>query len=381
MSVIDGKSKDWGSRSGKSKSKVKCKLSNYDRLKYLGLSSEILEFAKENPEEFMSDLMTITEERDELMIEAKKRSLKRVHKTSLGTLYNGDCIKLMENKIEDNSIDCIFADPPFNLSKNYGKGISDQIKEEEYLEWTRLWLDLCADKLKEGGSFFIYNIPKWSSYISHYLSQKLEFRHWIAVDIPLSMPIKNRLYPSHYSLLYFTKGKKINHFSPPRLALSTCNRCGKEQSDYGGYKKKMNPEGVSLKDVWLDIPPVRHKKYKNRDANELSVKLLDRVLDIATEKGDTVFDPFGGAGTTYAVAEATGRNWIGVELGDCAPIIDRLKNIDDDKVTIKKHRKNINTLFTDEDLKNRYKNNLPLDNFRVSEEQLKRAVPQFNLLQ
>jgi site-specific DNA-methyltransferase (adenine-specific) len=77
--------------------------------------------------------------------------------------------------------------------------------------------------------------------------------------------------------------------------------------------------------VWLDIPPVRHASTKRREANELSTKLLQRVLEISTEPGDLVLDPFGGSGTTYAVAEQMKRRWFGVEIGDTDPIVRRLK--------------------------------------------------------
>jgi site-specific DNA-methyltransferase (adenine-specific) len=89
----------------------------------------------------------------------------------------------------------------------------------------------------------------------------------------------------------------------------------------------LNPEGLNLTDVWTDIPPVRHRSTKNREANELSEKLLERVITIASEPGDRVFDPFGGSGTTYVIAERMRRHWIGVELGDVEPIINRLSGV------------------------------------------------------
>jgi site-specific DNA-methyltransferase (adenine-specific) len=88
----------------------------------------------------------------------------------------------------------------------------------------------------------------------------------------------------------------------------------------------MNPLGVNLKDVWLDIPPVRHRKFKvkGRSANALSTKMLDRVVEISTTPGDVVLDPFGGSGTTYAVCEKKGRRWIGIELDFAQQIKARL---------------------------------------------------------
>jgi site-specific DNA-methyltransferase (adenine-specific) len=70
---------------------------------------------------------------------------------------------------------------------------------------------------------------------------------------------------------------------------------------------------------------VRHRSTKRRAANELSIKLLRRVLEISTQPGDLVLDPFGGGGTTYAAAEELHRHWIGVELGDREPIVRRLR--------------------------------------------------------
>ena len=60
----------------------------------------------------------------------------------------------------------------------------------------------------------------------------------------------------------------------------------------------MNPKGVNLSDVWTDIPPVRHAKYKKRDTNALALKLMDRIVSMASDPESLVLDPFGGSGTT-----------------------------------------------------------------------------------
>jgi site-specific DNA-methyltransferase (adenine-specific) len=116
----------------------------------------------------------------------------------------------------------------------------------------------------------------------------------------------------------------------------------------------MNPEGVNLTDVWFDIPPVRHSRHKKREgANELSIRLLDRVIEIATDEGDLVLDPFGGAGTTYAVAEIKRRRWIGIELGPVDDIIMRLNDLIEEEERLAVIRKDLNCLFTDETLAKR----------------------------
>ena len=89
----------------------------------------------------------------------------------------------------------------------------------------------------------------------------------------------------------------------------------------------MNPNGVNLTDVWNDITPVRHWKFKSRKrtSNQLSTKLLERVVQISTQECDIVLDPFGGSGTTYDVCEKLDRHWIGMEIESCDVIIERLQ--------------------------------------------------------
>lgn len=249
-----------------------------------------------------------------------------VHETSLGRLYQGDCLDLMRT-VESGSIDLIFADPPFNLGKIYGKHYDDAMAEIDYLNWSQAWIKEGLRLLSPGGAFFLYNIPRWNiSNAAYMTSLGMNFRHWIAIDIKFGLPIQGKLYPSHYSLLYFTNGKPRT-FTRPRLPIETCRHCGGDIKDYGGHRGKLHPDGINLSDVWNDISPVRHRGTKNRQSNELSEKLLGRILEIASSPGDTVFDPFGGSGTTYAVAERLHRHWIGVELGEVQPIINRLVGV------------------------------------------------------
>ncbi|MGX4583040.1 DNA-methyltransferase [Paenibacillus chitinolyticus] len=286
-----------------------------------------------------------SDQHDEM--EIKQEPFEPVFTTKLGTLYQNDSIKLMKS-LPRESVDLIFADPPFNLDKSYESGINDKLTKQEYLSWTEEWVMGCVNLLKEGGSLFIWNIPVWNTYISEILNKHLTLRHWIAADIKYRLPIQNKLYPSHYSLLYYTKGEKPTTFNTERRPLEVCRHCAGDIRDYGGYKDKLNELGINLTDVWYDIPPVRHSKYKTRSSNELPLKLLDRVISMASNEGDTVFDPFGGSGTTFIVSEILNRKWIGCEIGPVDTIKARFEDITFHEKIISDLNKDKNVLFTEE---------------------------------
>lgn len=249
-----------------------------------------------------------------------------VSATRSGALYQADCLDLLR-AIPTSSVHTVFADPPFNLGKDYGTNGSDRRPDAQYLSWCYQWLDQCCRVLVPGGALFVYNLPKWLIPIGAHLDGlQMSFKHWIAIYKPTSLPIPNRLSPSHYGLLYYIKGERPRFFNRDRvrIAIRTCRHCHKDIKDYGGHKKHINSKGLNLGDVWDDVPPVRHRKYKNRPANELAPIILERVLLMSSRRGDVVVDPFAGSGTTASVAEALGRKWICGDLNDCSVAQDRV---------------------------------------------------------
>jgi len=251
--------------------------------------------------------------------------------TTHGALFNVDCMDLLP-LIRDESVQTVFADPPFNLGKEYNNGFTahdDTKRDREYINWCRRWIDGCIRVLSPGGAFFIYNLPRWNYRLATYLEESgLDFRHWIALTMKGTYPRGRRLYPAHYSLLYFTKGdpRRFNHVRTP---IEICRHCGGELRDYGGHRNKMNPLGVNLSDFWKDTSPNRHHGRKVRKGvNELKPMIPSRAIEISTEPGDLVLDPFGGGGSTFQEAQRLDRYWIGSEIGDCDCIEARMKHSD-----------------------------------------------------
>ena len=78
---------------------------------------------------------------------------------SHGVLYDIDCLHLL-TRLRSNTIDTVFADPPFNIGKNYKNGYDDTVAQSEYLSWCRSWILECCRILKPGGAFFLYAMPE-----------------------------------------------------------------------------------------------------------------------------------------------------------------------------------------------------------------------------
>ena len=246
--------------------------------------------------------------------------------TSHGVLYDADCLRVLE-RMKSEVIDTVFADPPFNIGKDYKNGYNDATARTEYLSWCRRWILECCRILKPGGAFFLYATPELAVQFAPIMGERLDFRHWIALTMKGTWPRGKKLYPAHYALLYHTRGTP-RVFNKLRLPIETCRHCGGEIRDYGGHRDKMNSAGVNLTDFWTDTSPNRHAKFKVRPGvNELKPVIPERAILISTHPGDVVFDPFGGGGSTYQAAERLHRHWIGAELHDSAHIRKRMEEV------------------------------------------------------
>ena len=246
--------------------------------------------------------------------------------TNLGVLYATDCFNLFA-ALKNDSVDCVFADPPFNLGKDYGRGaVKDALGRRDYLKWSFAWIDECVRLLRPGGALFVYILPSWGYHLASHIEERgMLFRHWVAMSMKGTFPRGRKLYPAHYALLYFTKGEPKT-FNRVRLRIPTCRHCGKDIKDYGGLRKYLNPLGLNLTDFWDDTAPARHQKFKARwHINELKPMIPERCIQVSTNPEDVVLDPFGGGGSTYEVAQRLERHWIGSEITTSAAIRDRFR--------------------------------------------------------
>jgi site-specific DNA-methyltransferase (adenine-specific) len=249
------------------------------------------------------------------------------HKSAKGNIYCLDALEFLKNS-ESKCADIVFLDPPFNLGKKYGNsdGEEDRLTENEYFNFIENILLESVRVLRDGGAFFLYHLPKWAIRFGSILEEYLQFRHWIAVSMKNGFVRPKYLYPAHYSLLYYSKGKPLN-FDRPKIPAQTCQNCGSYVKDYGGYKKYIE-DGINLSDIWEDLSPVRHSSKKNRPSNELPIKMLRRIVHISGRENGLIVDPFVGAGTSVVAAvEHNMRFSVSDREKNCCEVtVDRLKN-------------------------------------------------------
>lgn len=226
-------------------------------------------------------------------------------------IHHGDCLELFKN-IPDNSVDVTFADPPFNLKKNYNS-YSDSKEFKEYLEWCEQWIYEMVRVTKPTGSIFIHNIPKWLTYFSAFLNKYAHFKHWIAWDAPTA-PMGKSLQPAHYGILFYTKKEKGAKIYELRHPHKRDRKYGHLLKDYGGKKDGLHPFGPLVSDVWTDIHRIKHNRKRDLHPCQLPIHLMDRIILMTTDEGDIVLDPFSGTGTTAISAKRLGRKFIGFEL-------------------------------------------------------------------
>ena len=209
--------------------------------------------------------------------------------------------------IGSDSTSIVFLDPPFNLKKLYTSKIPllDSRSTDQYQSWLQGIITESIRILAPGGALFMYHIPEMALKYGAFMQTHLDFRHWIAISMKNGFARGRKLYPAHYALLYLTKGKPAV-FHRPKIEPQLCKTCGGYAKDYGGYKSIIEEKGINLSDIWDDLSPVRHAKYKNRDANELPKKLFERIIAISGEKGKLFVDPFCGSGTGALIALETG---------------------------------------------------------------------------
>ncbi len=231
-------------------------------------------------------------------------------------LLNADCLEALAT-LPENSVDFCFADPPYNLLKKYDHW-NDGLEVQTYFAGCDRWLSELCRVLKPGGTLAVLNLPLLASRHFQHLEKLMEFQNWIVWEA-LGFPVR-MIMPAHYAILCFSKGKPRN---PPGLinpgteekpwlqplAEGYCLRaaCVKQRS------RRESWDRAEITDLWSDIHRLKHNSRRVDHPCQLPPALMQRLYALFTNPGETILDPFNGAGTSTLTAQLMGRLFIGIE--------------------------------------------------------------------
>lgn len=277
----------------------------------------------------------------QLELEYQTKTAKEVFlpffKTEFGLLYNIDTVKYMKT-LEDGSVNLIFADPPYNIKKAEWDTFASQ---KAYVDWSMEWIKEASRILSNDGSLYICGFSEILADIKWAASSLFKGCKWLIWFYRNKGNLGNDWGRSHESILHFRKSEKfVFNIDEARIpynnhTLKYPQRTQAESSQFGNGKKsdyiwQPNPLGAKPKDVF-EIPTISNGSWeKTPHLTQKPVELIRKIILSSSNPDSLIFDPFGGSGTTYAVAEAYQRKWIGTELESsyCDIIKNRLEDKD-----------------------------------------------------
>lgn len=226
-----------------------------------------------------------------------------------------DCVETL-NKMKEKSVDLIFADPPYNLGKDFGNDSDSWTDRKKYLEWCYTWIDACFRVLKDDGTFYMMNSTQNIPYISVYLQEHYFIVNDIVWAYDSSGVQSKKKYGSLYEpILMATKSEKTKYtFNYEAILVEAKTGAKRGLIDY----RKNPPQPYNTQkvpgNVW-EFPRVRYKmdEYENHPSQKPEA-LLERIVKASSNEGDIVLDPFGGSFSTSSVALKNGRKAISMDI-------------------------------------------------------------------
>ena len=251
--------------------------------------------------------------------------MENLYTTEQATLYHGDCLEVL-SALPHESVDLIFADPPYNLSNggisvqsgkqvtvDKGNWDSSQGVQKDF-EFHRKWIAACKKILKPNGSLWVSG-----TYHSIYeCGYALWLDGWYVLNEiiwykPNAPPhiARRRFAAAHETLIWARKAQAAQHkFHYDKMKLEA------NESD---FMKTVNRQMRSVwgydepVDMWAINTPGPREKAFGKHPTQKPLKLIERIVLACTDQGDVVLDPFCGSGTTGVAALSQGRRFIGVE--------------------------------------------------------------------
>lgn len=248
-------------------------------------------------------------------------------------LFNEDNAIIMNRLLEANfKFDLTITSPPYNIGKEYESNMSI----ENYIDWSKSWINLVYNLTKNSGSFWlnvgylkINSIGKaipityllWDK-IKFFLMQEIVWKYGAGVTA------KKFFAPRNEKFLFYIKDENNYTFNLDKVR----DKNVKYPNQKKNGKLRCNPLGKNPTDVW-DFPKVtsgKNRSSKERTAHpaQYPLSVIDRIVKVSSNVNDIILDPFSGSGTTGIAAHGNHRIYVGIEIDKsyCDLSIDRFEN-------------------------------------------------------
>ncbi len=266
------------------------------------------------------------------------RYVRRVSKTTetiaaRDIVINGDAFLVLK-KMPADSFDLLFADPPYNLTKKFGKEAFKQSTLDEYESWLDSWIKTCVPLLKATASIYICGDWRSAAAIQRIGSRYFRLRNRITWEREKGRGAMANWKNAAEDIWFFTVSGEytfnLDAVKQRRRVLAPYRENGKPKDwDEEGKFRDTHPSNI-----WTDITVPFWSMPENTDhPTQKPEKLLAKIILASSNEGDHILDPFAGSGTTAVVARKLGRHFTAIESDEefCLLAAKRLELAETDK--------------------------------------------------
>lgn len=237
------------------------------------------------------------------------------HSTVRNAMICGDAFEVLR-RLPHAKFDLLFADPPYNLTKDFGKQTFKQRAPDAYEEWLDSWISLCLPLLKPIASVYICGDWRSGSVIEKVGSRYLKLQNRITWEREKGRGAKANWKNAAEDIWFFTVSDKftfnLDAVKVRRKVLAPYKENGTPkdwESSAGGSYRDTHPSNI-----WTDISVPFWSMPENTDhPTQKPEKLLAKIILASTNAGDLILDPFAGSGTTAVTAKKLGRKFVAIE--------------------------------------------------------------------
>jgi site-specific DNA-methyltransferase (adenine-specific) len=246
----------------------------------------------------------------------------------LDRVHQGDCLELFSH-VPSGTVHLAFADPPFNIGYAYD-AYEDRRPADDYLDWSGRWMAEIVRVLRDDGTFWLAIGDEYAAELKVLATRELGLtcRSWVVWYYTFGVNCRQKFSRSHAHLFHFVKDPAAFTFNVDAIRVPSArelvygdkraNPTGRLPDDTWILRPQDLPEGFSAEeDTWY-FPRVcgTFKERSGWHGCQMPEQLLGRIIRACSQPGDLVLDPFGGSGTTLAVAKKLGRSFLGLELSE-----------------------------------------------------------------